>query len=271
MRYGLNPMGSVWSPIMETIEVTRAGGVVTVTLNRPAKKNAITTQMWDELLETFREVGASDDDRALVLTGAGGAFCAGADLWAASGRPRHGLAAMRRVATVCQALHDLPQPSIAKVVGVAAGAGANLALGCDLVVCADNARFSQIFAKRGLTLDAGGSWLLPRLVGLAKAKELAFFADMLSGEQAAHYGLVNRVVAVGEIDAFVDEWANRLASGPPIALAQTKRLLNESFQLSMSEALAAEGAAQTVNFGTKDTAEAIEAFGAKREPTFRGR
>ncbi len=264
-------MGSVWSLVVETIEVTRLAGVVTVTLNRPAKKNAITVRMWEELLATFREVGASDEDRVMVLTGAGGAFCGGADLWAPGGPPRHGLAKMRQVGTVCQALHDLPQPTIAKVAGVAAGAGANLALGCDLVVCADDARFSQIFAKRGLTVDAGGSWLLPRLIGLAKAKELAFFAEMLTAEQADRFGLVNRVLPRDQLDAFVDDWAARLAGGPPIALAQTKRLLNGSFQMSMDEALAAEAASQTVNFATKDTAEAIEAFVAKREPSFRGR
>ena len=259
------------SPTFESIEVTHDGGIVNVTLNRPAKKNAITDQMWDELYETFLDVGNRDSDRVLVLTGAGGAFCAGADLWSPGGPPRHGLAAMRRVGTVVHALHQLPQPTIAKVVGVAAGAGANLALGCDLIVCAEDARFSQIFAKRGLSLDAGGAWLLPRLIGLAKAKELAFFADMVDAAHAERLGLVNRVVPNAEIDAFVDDWAQRLAQGPPIALASTKRMLNESYEMSMAKALAEEGAAQTVNFGTKDTAEAIAAFVEKREPKFNGR
>lgn len=260
------------TPPFETIVVTRAGGVVTVTLNRPEKKNAVTTRMWDELLETFRAVAQNTDDRVLVLTGAGGSFCAGADLWQPPGaKPRHGLAAMRHVGLACQALHDLPQPTIAKVEGVAVGAGANLALACDLIVCASDARFSQIFSKRGLSLDAGGSWVLPRSLPLPKAKELAFFADMVSGTEAERIGLVNRSMPVGELDAFVDAWAARLAAGPPIALAQSKKLLNESYERSMAGALVAEGAAQTVNFGTKDTNEAIAAFAERRDPEFRGR
>jgi 2-(1,2-epoxy-1,2-dihydrophenyl)acetyl-CoA isomerase len=261
---------------METIEVTRTdGGVVTITLNRPEKKNAITGQMWEELLETFNEITArTGDDRAVVLTGAGGAFCAGADLWAKPDpnvKPRHQIFTMRRVTDVVLALHRLPQPTIAKVRGVAVGAGCNLALGCDLIVASDDARFSEIFARRGLTLDAGGSWILPRLVGLHKAKEMALFADILSAKEAEALGIVNRVVPAGELDAFVDDWATRLAAGPPIALAQTKRLLNNAFQVTLEEALDDEAAAQTVNFGTKDTPEAVAAFVEKREPTFEGR
>jgi enoyl-CoA hydratase/carnithine racemase len=259
---------------METIEVERSDeGVVTVTLNRPEKKNAIDATMWDELLATFREVTKREEDRVLVLTGAGGAFCSGADI--SSGGPSigggsHQLARMRHIADVELTLHRLPQPTIAKVGGVAVGAGANLALGCDLTVASDEARFSEIFARRGLSVDAGGSWLLPRLIGLHKAKELAFFADIISAKEAEAIGLVNRVVPAGELDAFVDDWARRLAAGPPIALAQTKRLLNNSFNATMEQALADEGAAQTVNVATRDTAEAIAAFLEKREPQFEG-
>jgi 2-(1,2-epoxy-1,2-dihydrophenyl)acetyl-CoA isomerase len=261
---------------METIEVTRsADGVVTVTLDRPAKKNAINAVMWDELLATFRDVAERDDDRVLVLTGAGGAFCSGADLSdgdrSIGGTARHPLARMRHVGDIALALHRLPRPTIAKVGGVAAGAGANLALGCDLIVASDEARFTEIFARRGLSVDAGGSWLLPRLVGLHRAKELAFFADIISAKEAESFGLVNRVVPAGDLDAFVDEWAGRLAAGPPIALAQTKRLLNDGLGLTMGQALENEGAAQTVNFGTRDTAEALAAFLEKRDPRFEGR
>jgi 2-(1,2-epoxy-1,2-dihydrophenyl)acetyl-CoA isomerase len=260
---------------METIEVTRsADGVVTVTLNRPAKKNAINAVMWDELLATFRDVAERDHDRVLVLTGAGGAFCSGADLsdgGSIGGPARHPLARMRHVGDIALALHRLPQPTIAKVGGVAAGAGANLALGCDLIVASDEARFTEIFARRGLSVDAGGSWLLPRLIGLHRAKELAFFADIISAKEAESFGLVNRVVPAGDLDAFVDEWAQRLAAGPPVALAQTKRLLNDGVGVTMAQALENEGAAQTVNFGTRDTAEALAAFLEKREPRFEGR
>lgn len=263
-------MAQVSSADMETLQVERAGGVVTVTLNRPAKKNAANGTMWDELLATFREIGDSDDDRVVVLTGAGGDFCSGADL-TGGGRQRHQLAAMRHIGDVALALHRLPQPTIAKVRGVAVGAGCNLALGCDLVVASDTARFSQIFARRGLSLDFGGSWILPRRVGLHKAKELALFADIIGAAEAERIGLVNRVVADGELDAAVAEWATRLADGPPIALAMSKRLLDSSMSMTFEEALDAEGAAQTVNFSTNDTAEAMAAFVEKRSPKFTGR
>jgi 2-(1,2-epoxy-1,2-dihydrophenyl)acetyl-CoA isomerase len=260
---------------METIEVMRTeGGIVTITLTRPEKKNAINALMWDELLATFREIAASDTDRVVVITGAGGAFCSGADLSGGgtdTGAGRHRWYSMRHVGDVCMALQRIPQPTIAKVPGVAAGAGCNLALGCDLIVASDEARFSEIFARRGLSVDFGGSWLLPRLVGLHRAKELAFFADIISAKEAEAMGLVNRVVPAGELDAFVDDWARRLAAGPPIALAQTKRMLNNAFEVTLEQALEDEGWAQSVNFGTADTLEAMRAFLEKRDPRFEGR
>lgn len=258
---------------METIEVTRDdAGIVTITLNRPAKKNAINGTMWVELLETFRAIADNATDRVVVITGAGDAFCSGADLSPDPDAPppRHQFYAMRHVGDVALALHRIPQPTIAKVNAVAVGAGCNLALGCDLIVASDEARFSQIFARRGLSVDFGGSWLVPRLVGLHKAKELAFFADIISAKEAESMGLVNRVVPAGQLDAFVADWAQRLAQGPPIALAQTKRLLNDSFDVTLDEALEREGWAQTVNGRTNDTAEARAAFLEKRTPQFRG-
>jgi 2-(1,2-epoxy-1,2-dihydrophenyl)acetyl-CoA isomerase len=165
----------------------------------------------------------------------------------------------------------LPQPTVAKVRGVAVGAGCNLALVCDLVVASENARFSEIFARRGLSLDFGGSWILPRRVGLHRAKELALLAEIISAADAYEMGLVNRVLADDELDAFVDDWAARLAAGPPIALAMSKRLLNNSLQVTLEEALDDEGLSQTVNFSTRDTAEAMAAFVAKRDPSFEGR
>jgi 2-(1,2-epoxy-1,2-dihydrophenyl)acetyl-CoA isomerase len=266
-------MASVSSLDMETIDVQRNGGIVTITLNRPEKKNAANGTMWAELLATFREIAESSDDRVVVITGAGGAFCSGADLWAPSdGRPpKHQLAAMRHITDVALALHRIPQPVIAKVRGVAVGAGCNLALGCDLVVASDNARFSEIFSKRGLSLDFGGSWLLPRRVGLHRAKELAFFADIIDAAEAERIGLVNRVVPDAELDAFVDDWAQRLLQTPPIAVAMSKRMLDNAMNVTFEEALDDEGQSQTINFGTKDTPEAIKAFMEKRTPKFEGR
>jgi 2-(1,2-epoxy-1,2-dihydrophenyl)acetyl-CoA isomerase len=255
---------------METIVIERDAGVVTVTMNRPERKNAINPTMLTELLDAFREVATRRDDRVMVLAGAGDAFCSGADLTDPTDITSDGLGYMRRVGEVVLALHNLAKPTIAKVGGVAAGLGCNLALGCDLIVAADTARFSQIFARRGLSLDGGGSWLLPRLVGLHRAKELAFFADIIPAAEAAAMGLVNRVVPAGELDGFVAEWAARLAAGPPIALSMTKTMLNNAFAVSMAQAVEDEARCQNVNFRTADMAEAMRAFAEKRDPQFRG-
>jgi len=254
---------------METVLVDRAGGVVTVTLNRPEKKNAANGVMWQELGECFQEVTERPDDRVLIVTGAGDAFCSGADL-SSAGSLVEPLALMRRVGDVAMALHRVPKPTIAKVNGVAAGAGCNLALGCDLVVASDEARFSEIFSRRGLSIDFGGSWLLPRLVGLQRAKELTLLAPMISADEALEIGLVNRVLPAAELDGFVADWATQLAAGPPLALAMSKSLLDQSFEVSLAQALDDEGRCQVVNFSSADTAEALAAFIEKRSPRFQG-
>ena len=152
--------------------------------------------MWDEFLAEIRAIAGSATDRAVVITGAGGEFCSGADVGdmapargeGDAGPGQHSLAAMRHVGDICLALHRLPQPTVAKVRGVAVGAGANLALVCDLVVAGETARFSEIFARRGLSIDFGGSWILPRVVGMHRAKELALLADIIDAEQAERHG-----------------------------------------------------------------------------------
>lgn len=264
----------------ETLIVEREDGIVTVTMNRPHRKNAASQTMWAELLQVFREIHDSTSDRVLVLTGAGGDFCSGADVGGMDERanavpsdepPRHQLASMRNITDICLTLNRLPQPTIAKVRGVAVGAGLNMALSCDLVVGDETSRYSEIFARRGLSLDFGGSFLLPRRVGLHKAKELALLADIIDAKEAEAIGLVNRIVPGSELDAFVADWAQRLAAGPPIALAMSKRLLNNSMNVTLEEALDDEGLSQTVNFATADTAEAMRAFVEKRSPKFSGR
>ena len=258
---------------METIEVGRAEGVVTITLNRPERKNAIIDTTWHELIATFREVALNKDDRVVVLTGAGGDFCSGADLSPGAGGASEstGLDGMRLAGEACLALHRLPKPTIAKVPGVAVGIGCNLALGCDLVVAAERARFSEIFVRRGLAIDGGGSWLLPRLIGLHKAKELAFFGDVISASDAERIGIVNRVVADDELDKFVGEWADRLANLPPIQLSAIKSQLNNSMMVTMDKALDDEAWAQSVNLKTDDFKEAVRAFLQKDTPKFMGR
>ena len=263
---------------METLIVERADGVVRVTLNRPDKKNAINGPMWRELIDVFDDVADTRTDRVLVITGAGDGFCSGADLApgdnpdlaSQDGGIGSTFRQMRVVGRAALRLHELPQPSIAAVNGVAAGAGLNLALGCDLIIASERARFTEIFSKRGLNVDFGGSWVLPRLVGLHKAKELVFLADIIDAEEAEHIGIVNRVVAHEELEKVAGEYAARLAALPPIQLSLSKRLLNQSFSVSMAEALEFEDTAQAMNFASKDTAEAMLAFLQKREPKFTG-
>lgn len=274
------PPGATSGDKYQTILVERSDGVVTITFNRTRTKNSVDGVMWGELIEELNHIQHNGDDRVVVFTGAGGEFCSGADLstvMASSGEPTkarshsHFYYAMREVSNAILLIHRLPQPTIAKVRGVAVGVGNNIAFGCDLVVAGETARFSQIFSKRGLSLDGGGSWLLPRRVGLHRAKELAFFADIIDASEADRLGLVNRVVADVDLDDFVADWCERLAAMPPIALAQSKRMLNNSMSVTLEEALDDEGTAQSVNFGTKDTAEAISAWMQKRRPTFKGR
>jgi 2-(1,2-epoxy-1,2-dihydrophenyl)acetyl-CoA isomerase len=252
--------------------VERSDGVVTLTLNRPDKKNAITGEMWGGLREVFEDVAAHRDDRVLVVTGAGDAFCAGADL-IDSGMPRTAgrrLEHMRGVGRSAAALRALSIPTVAKVNGVAAGAGLSLAIGCDLVIASDRARFSEIFVQRGLSIDYGGSWLLPRLVGIHKAKELALLAEVISAADAERVGIVNRVVPADELDAVVDGIVARLLQMAPVALSQTKHLLDQAFTATFAEAVEAEAAAQVVNLGTDDVKEAVRAFMEKRAPVFTG-
>ena len=259
----------------ETLRVERVNGIVKLTLSRAGKKNAINHQMWRELLEVFDEVTVRRDDRVLLITGEGDGFCSGADLTDPSaGEATAGVGAsvdyMRLVGRCALRLHELPKPTVAAVNGVAAGAGCNLALGCDIVIAADRARFIEIFSKRGLVVDFGGSWLLPRLVGLHRAKELIFLAESVDAPKAAEMGLVNRVVPS---DALLDEAhavAEKLAGLPPIQLSVTKRLLNQSLSVSMADALEFEGIAQSLMFRTADVTEAMLAFAQKRDPAFRG-
>jgi 2-(1,2-epoxy-1,2-dihydrophenyl)acetyl-CoA isomerase len=255
---------------MDEILVARDQGVVTVTLNRPERLNAITRDMWPRMAKLFAEIGSNGADRVVVVTGAGGAFCSGADLGSRDPEAQHSLLHMREVGNAALALHRLAKPTIARVDGVATGAGLNLALGCDLIVATDRSRFSEIFARRGLTVDFGGSWLLPRIVGMHRAKELVLLADIINAEQALAMGLINRVVPEDELDVVVSDWTKTLLAGPPLALSMSKTLLNKSFETSLDQALEAEAEAQSVNSASDDAREALRAFVEKRPPQFTG-
>ena len=256
------------------LQIDDRGAVRWLTIDRPDRKNAIPFDGWPELEATFASFQASEQ-RVLVITGAGGDFCAGADLDPArldrlqSVEDRH--ARMKVVGAAAMALHRLTKPTIAAVDGVAVGAGMNLALGCDVVVATERARFSEIFVKRGLTVDFGGSWLLPRIVGMQRAKELALSGRMVAAEEAARIGLVAEVVAVEALDNRVTEIATTFLDGAPLAQMFAKQTINSSFQLSLADALSWEGEAQSVALGTEDAIEGVLAFLEKRAPEWKGK
>ncbi|ARP71652.1 enoyl-CoA hydratase [Streptomyces pluripotens] len=251
--------------------------VSSITLARPDSLNALTPAMRDQLIELLTQASGDPDVRAVVLTGTGRGFCAGADLrggGAGGGERiagdvarvlRHG--AQRLIAAVL----DCEKPVLAAVNGTAAGLGAHLALACDLVLAAESARFIEVFARRGLVPDAGGAYLLPRLIGPHRAKELMFLADAVPAAEAERIGLVNRVVPDDDLPKTARAWAQRLATGPTRALALTKQLLNDSLGTDRATAFAAEAAAQEINMTTQDAREGLRAFAERRTPRFRGR
>ncbi len=245
-----------------------------LTIDRPERKNAIPMEGWSHLREAFEDFEESSQ-RILVLTGAGGDFCAGADLDPSkldsvqTVTDRHHR--MKEVGAAAMALHRVTKPTIAAVDGVAVGAGMNLALGCDFVVATDRARFAEIFARRGLTLDTGGTWLLPRVVGLQRAKELALTGRIVGADEALRIGLVMEVVAPDELASRVEHHGSQLLAGAPVAQMFTKQMLDSSFQTSFADALNWEGEAQSIVLGTEDAAEGILAFLDKRDPEWKGR
>lgn len=259
-------------------------GIARVTINAPGQGNALAGDMRDRLADRFIEASEDLRVRAVVLRGAGDRhFCTGAALGGPQrptppkpeGAPdRASGDAARLIRTGWQRLVgsvlDCEKPVIAAVNGTAAGGGAQLALACDLVVMADSAKFIQVFVRRGIMPDAGGCYLLPRLVGLHRAKELMFLGDDCSATEADRIGLVNRVVAAGELDATVDELAAKFLTLPTRAIALTKRLANRSFESSREQSFDDEALFQELIVGTADSQEGLAAFAERRQPEFRG-
>ncbi|MER8005949.1 enoyl-CoA hydratase [Streptomyces sp. NPDC094149] len=255
---------------------TLDAGVTHLTLNRPEALNALTPDQRDLLIDLLADASADPEVRAVVVTGTGRGFCAGADL-------RGGTAGGERVAgdvarvirtgaqRLIAAVLDCEKPVIAAVNGTAAGLGAHLALACDLVLAAESAKFIEVFVRRGLVPDGGGAYLLPRLIGPHRAKELMFFGDALPAADAQRIGLVNRVVPDAELDKTARDWAARLAVGPTRALALTKQLVNASLDGDRAAAFAAEAAAQEINMTTADAQEGVRSFVERRSPEYRGR
>ena len=259
---------------MTWLRVEDRGSVRWLIIDRPHRRNAVPMDGWPELAEAFEGFEHSDS-RVLVITGAGEDFCAGADLDPAridtlsSVTARH--ERMKVVGSAAMALHRTTKPTIAAVDGVAVGGGLNLALGCDVVIASDRARLSEIFVKRGLTLDFGGSWLLPRVVGMQRAKELALSGRIVDAREALDMGLVMEVVAVSELRSRAGELADSFLEGAPLAQMFAKQTLNAAFNQTFAEALSYEGQAQAVALGSEDAAEGIRAFNEKRPPEWSGR
>jgi enoyl-CoA hydratase/carnithine racemase len=247
------------------------GPVRWLTLSAPERKNAVPTSGWAEIADAAAAFEDSEA-RVLVITGAGEDFCAGADLGdepsrsAAENAPR-----MRLSTRAALALHRLAKPTVAAVDGVAVGAGMNLAIGCDIVVATTRARFSEIFVKRGLTVDFGGSWLLPRLVGMARAKELALTGRIVDAEEALAIGLVGRMVEPADLGRTTTQIAEELAAGAPLAQRMVKLALDRAPTMTFEQAIALEEQAQALLLGSEDRIEGVEAFFEKRPPDFRGR
>jgi 2-(1,2-epoxy-1,2-dihydrophenyl)acetyl-CoA isomerase len=261
----------------ELIQVDIQHRVATVTLNRPERLNALGRDMREQIVAALERVEADEAVRVVMITGAGRAFCSGGDVKEMSERKAAGAPSRRETEPVPMRdrillrLQALPKPVIAAVNGVAAGAGMNLALGCDLRIASDKASFGQAFIKRGLHPDWGATYFLPRLVGMAKALELIWTGDMVPAQEALRLGLVNRVVPHAEFAAEAREWAERLAEGPPIAMRLAKRGVYRNQGADLASALEYETYAQQIVWNSEDSAEGIRAFMEKRPPEFQGR
>jgi 2-(1,2-epoxy-1,2-dihydrophenyl)acetyl-CoA isomerase len=257
----------------QALLVDRADGIATITMNRPEARNALDLTMREELLGALDELERDPAVRVVLLTGAGGHFSAGGDVksmqkkhTAAEGRAR-----VELLNRFVLRLFSFSKPTIAMVDGFAVGAGCNIALGCDMIVASDRAKFGEVFLRIGLVPDGGGTWLLQRLVGLAKAKELVLTAEIIDAAEALRIGLVNRVVPAGELENATRALAAKIAAGPPLAAALAKSLLNRAATADLAAALEGEAFGQSIAITSEDHAEGVCAFVEKRAPRFQGR
>ncbi len=258
------------------IQVSIEGPAATVSLNRPEKLNALTIEMVGELADAVRMVAATESVRAIVITGAGKAFCAGADVTLLrtlieTGDEATGRRLVDSLRSVAHAIRDARQPVIAAVNGVAAGGGANLALACDLRIAAEDAQIGQVFMRIGLHPDFGGTYYLPRLVGASKALELFLGAELIGAEEAARLGIFNRLAPSARLAAEAGTWARRIADAPPIAVRHAKQAVYKSERATLDEMLDFELEAQIACFKSADGKEGLTAFFEKRPPHFTGR
>jgi len=271
-------------PLEDQVQHRVENQVAWITLNRPEVRNAITPDQRNRVIDLLEDASASLDVRCVVLTATGKGFCTGADLRGGGRRsaPERPVGAPDRVMgeaarmirrgaqRLVAAVLDCEKPVIAAVNGTAAGIGAHLAFACDLVVAADDARFIEVFVRRGISPDGGGAYLLPRLIGIQKAKELIFFGDDLAAADALALGLVNRVVPADKLAETAAELAGRLATGPTKALGMAKWLLNRSLDSDRQTAFDDEAWAQELITTTVDSGEGLRSFAERRPPEFKG-
>ncbi|MBV0931848.1 2-(1,2-epoxy-1,2-dihydrophenyl)acetyl-CoA isomerase PaaG [Marinobacterium weihaiense] len=260
----------------ETIEFAITDGVAVLTLNRPDRMNSFNTQMHAEVRDALKQVKKSDEARCLLITGNGRGFCAGQDLSdrnVAPGAemPNLGESIEQNYNPLIRSLQALEMPVICAVNGVAAGAGANIAFACDIVLAARSASFIQAFCKIGLVPDSGGTWTLPRLVGHARATALTMLGDKISAEQAMAWGMIWKCVDDEALQAEAQSMARHLATQPTKGLAFIKRALQASWNNSFDEQLDLERDLQTLAGRTEDYREGVSAFMDKRQPTFKGK
>lgn len=256
--------------------LSREGRVATLTLNRPESLNTLDFSLMDALVDASAEVASDDTLRVVVIRGAGKHFMAGGDIRTFAGmldgepaeRTRRFKRMIARLHSAIEAFHRMPHPVIGQVQGAVAGFGLSLMNACDLVVAADNAYFASAYRAIALTADGGGSWALPRLVGMRRAMEIMLLGERFDAQQALAWGLVNKVVPLAEIDATMEAIVRSLADGPTLAIRNAKRLMRESLARSLSGQLDAEAASFAACAGTPDFLEGIAAFLEKRPPRF---
>lgn len=256
----------------QTILYTKADGVATITLNRPRQLNALNEQMILEVLDAVKKAVGDEEVKVLIITGAGRAFCFGADISAfqqgAAPSPPLAFNLLPKAQEIIRTLVSMPKPTMAALNGFATGLGLDIALACDLRVAAERAKLGEAFITMGLVPDGGGTYFLPRLVGLAKAAELIFTGEAISANEAEKIGLINRVVPIQDLEKHVRELALKLAKSPSPALALAKRLLWKNLQANIEEALLAEAESQKICLESPDHREAVQAYLEKREPVF---
>jgi len=261
----------------ETILLEKKENIGVLTLNRPERMNAMNEQMEAEVVQALKEVDQDDEIRVLVVTGAGKAFCAGADMGRMSGEERKPRGAeeirrnFRNIQGMILGLHRLEKPTIAMINGVAVGGGFDLACACDLRLGSENARFMVAFTRIGLFPGWGGTWLYPRLIGIPKAAEMLFTGDFMEAKDAERLGLLNKLVPAADLEKETMDLARRIANGPPIAIRLAKMQLYKGLEMDLETALKIAAACETITLTSEDHKEGVAAFKEKRKPQYTGK